>query len=39
LSHPDEVAAIGRRGQKRTLEMHTFAQRAHQLDEMIRRLC
>ncbi len=37
-AHPAELSAIARRGQQRTLAVHTFQQRATQLDEIIRGL-
>jgi spore maturation protein CgeB len=36
--HPAELAAIAKRGQERTLAVHTFRERAAQLDEIIRGL-
>jgi spore maturation protein CgeB len=37
LDHPQEREAIAKAGQARTLKDHTFAQRAIQLDEIIKR--
>lgn len=37
LEHPQEREAIAKAGQARTLKDHTFAQRAIQLDEIIRK--
>ncbi|MFN6031973.1 MAG: glycosyltransferase [Dolichospermum sp.] len=38
LDHPQEREAIAKAGQARTLKDHTFAQRAIQLDEIIRKM-
>ncbi|MFN9406961.1 MAG: glycosyltransferase [Dolichospermum sp.] len=38
LDHPQEREAIAKAGQVRTLKDHTFAQRAIQLDEIIRKM-
>jgi spore maturation protein CgeB len=37
LEHPQERELIAKAGQARTLKDHTFAQRAVQLDEIIRK--
>jgi hypothetical protein len=38
LDHPQELAAIAAAGQRRTLRDHTYANRAEQLDEILKEL-